>query len=431
MESATQAVSDDTRERAVLVSVVRAGVAAWVVEDHLDELAALADTAGAEVAARVTQPRMRPDPATFIGKGKAREVSEICRREKASLIIFDEDLSPVQVRNLERILPGKVIDRSGLILDIFATRARTREAKVQVELAQLEYYLPRLTRKWSHLRGSQGGIGFRGPGETQLEVDRRAVRRKIDHLKRELEKIVRQRLTRRKRRRNLPTAALVGYTNVGKSTLLNALIGKIDAFVEDRLFATLDPKVRRFKPQPGHPILLIDTVGFIRKLPHHLVASFRSTLEEVREADLIVHVADISHPQYEQQIQQTRKVLEEMELQQKPLLLVFNKIDLVGNQGTIVKAREHFPDSLFISAAKGIRIWELGERLHGLLYTGMDEADVMVSPTQLEHLDSLSGEIEIRNKRWERGKVRLTLAGTAKNVKRVMEQIGVQRVQKD
>lgn len=415
------------RERAVLVGVILPGVPAWVVEDHLDELAALAETAGAEVVARITQPRMKPDPATFIGRGKVSEVASLCKREKAGLVVFDDDLSPPQVRNLENRIPVKVLDRSGLILDIFATRARTRESKVQVELAQLQYYYPRLTHRWGHLRGQQGGIGFRGPGETQLEVDRRAVQRRIGTLKRQLAKIALRRGVRRRGRRDTPTAALVGYTNVGKSTLLNALSGRGDAFVENRLFATLDPKVRRFEPSPGRPVLVIDTVGFIRKLPHHLVASFRSTLEEAREADLIVHIADLSHPQYEEQIRQTEKVLREMEIDDKPTLLVFNKVDLISGAATLEKAREHYPRALFLSAATGLRVWELAQRLESLLYVGTEEVELLLEPGELGLLDKLSEdgvEIEVRGKEWAEGKVRLILAGPHADLVRTLRILG-------
>ncbi len=404
--------SDGQRERAVLVTVVRAGTPTWQAQDHLDELAALADTAGADEVERVLQPRMKPDPATFVGSGKVSEIKQLCARHQASLILFDDDLSPVQVRNLEKRLGRKVVDRSGLILDIFARRARTREAKVQVELAQLEYYYPRLTRMWSHLRGQQGGIGFRGPGETQLEVDRRAVQRRISRLKRDLAKIAKQRETRRRGRRDAPTVALVGYTNVGKSTLLNALSGKGDAFVENRLFATLDPKIRRFEPSPGHPVLLIDTVGFIRKLPHHLVASFRSTLEEAREADALVHVADLAHPQVDQQIVQTNEVLKEMGLAEKPTLLVLNKTDRIENPATLEKARNDYPEAVFLSASKSLRLWELSERLEEILYAGRRSVTLSLAPDQLQRLVSAELELEMRNREWVDGMVRLTLVGT-------------------
>ncbi len=417
--------SSTSREKAILFAVIRAEVPEWRIDDQLDELAALAETAGAEVVYKIKQRRMKPDAATFIGEGKATEIGSLCRRYQANLAISDDDLTPVQVRNLERKIPAKVIDRSGLILDIFARRAQTREAKVQVELAQLEYYLPRLTRQWEHLRSSQGGIGFRGPGETQLEVDRRVIRKKISHLREELEKIARQRQTRRQGRKHTPTAALIGYTNVGKSTLLNTLSRKNDAFVEDRLFATLDPKVRKCEPSPGHPILVIDTVGFIRKLPHHLVASFRSTLEEAKQADLLVHLVDISHPLYEEQLRQTEIVLKELGVEGLPQILVFNKIDRLQNPGLLNKARDKYPAAIFLSAMTGLRVWELEQRLESLLYLGNKEVEILVEPDKLELLASMNDSVQIFNKAWEEGKVRVLLSGKPADVEKALSVIGV------
>lgn len=417
-------IGEQGRERAVLASVIRAGTAMWVAEDHRDELEALADTAGADVVATVYQRRMKPDPATFIGGGKVSEIRAEVVEQDANLVIFDDDLTPVQVRNLEQKLKVKVLDRSGLILDIFASRARTREAKVQVELAQMEYYYPRLTRMWSHLRGQQGGIGFRGPGETQLEVDRRAVQRRITSLKKDLEKIAKQRATQRSGRKDVPTAALVGYTNVGKSTLLNALSETRDAFVENRLFATLDAKVRRIEPSEGKPILLIDTVGFIRKLPHHLVASFRSTLEEAQHSSLLVHVADLSHPQVEEQVKQTEKVIKELDLGEKPVLLVFNKLDQVENSAVVEKMQERYPEALFISAEAGLRLWELIERLEKLLYVGSETVTLAITPEQLGLLDVFNDRIHISDKQWDEGKVLLTVSGTPKVIRELRQSFG-------
>ncbi len=417
-----RAINPDLREKAILVGVILANVSQWTVDDHLDELEALTDTAGADVIDRVVQRRMKPDSATFVGAGKVTEIASLCRKHDAGLVIFDDDLTPVQVRNLEKQLKVKVLDRSGLILDIFATRARTREAKVQVELAQMEYYYPRLTRMWSHLRGQQGGIGFRGPGETQLEVDRRVVQRRITKLKKELATIARQRCTQRKKREEMPTVALVGYTNVGKSTLLNALSDKQDAFVEDRLFATLDAKVRRVETSLNNPVLVIDTVGFIRKLPHHLVASFRSTLEEANTADLLVHVVDISHPQVEEQMRQTEHVLTEMELGDKPRLLVFNKIDRMDNPSVLSRLREEHPGALFVSAAKGLRVEELKKRLESLLDTKIETLHLHIPPDRLAFLDHIHGEVRVLDKAWVEGKVKLTLEGPSQLIESVRRQ---------
>ena len=279
-------LAQGAKERCILVGVSTRLVGREETEEYLDELALLADTAGAEVVARLTQDRDRIDAATFIGKGKVEELRVMTEELKVVLIIFDDDLSPVQARNLERTLECKVLDRSALILDIFASRAKTNEAKTQVELAQLEYHLPRLTRQWTHLSKQFGGIGTKGPGETQIETDRRMIRSRISHLKEKLERIAQQRTTQRQARTLHTRAALVGYTNAGKSTLLNLLSGS-DVFVENRLFATLDPTTRMVPLSASIQILMTDTVGFIRKLPHHLIASFKSTLEEITEVDLL------------------------------------------------------------------------------------------------------------------------------------------------
>ncbi len=331
-----------------------------MTQDSLDELAFLADTAGATVVERFTQSRQRPDPATFIGRGKVQDIA--VRNGQFDLVIFDDDLSPAQANSLENMIGKRVIDRSGLILDIFARRARTREACTQVELAQLQYLLPRLTGQWRHLERQAGGIGLRGPGETQLETDRRMVRKRISRLQSDLEKIEKQRATQRKQRQNLFKVAIVGYTNAGKSTLLNALT-ESHAFVEDRLFATLDATVRSLKGPDSDRILLIDTVGFIRKLPHHLVASFRSTLEETILADLLLHVVDLSHPHYPDQILQVERTLVEMGLKDRPKLIIFNKVDKVKHTGEIKRVQTDYTDAVLISALKGIQIDIIQKRL--------------------------------------------------------------------
>ena len=298
-------------------------------KESLEELAALTDTARARVVETVVQPHGRLNPATFVTRGKVDEIKAKASSSGADLIVFDHDLSPGQLKNLEKATNRKVIDRSELILDIFAARARTREARIQVELAQLEYTLPRLTRMWQHLSRTGGGIGTRGPGETQLEVDRRRVRHKISLLKHKLDDIQKERAVQRRRRRNVFRAALVGYTNAGKSTLFNALT-RADVFTEDRLFATLDATTRQYVLPGRHLMLLSDTVGFIRNLPTHLIASFRATLEEVTEADILIHVIDATSAYVMQQIAAVHHVLEELGCMAKPRILVLNKIDLMA-----------------------------------------------------------------------------------------------------
>jgi len=297
-----------------------------VAEEHLDELEKLIATAGGNVVGKVLARRPAPDPATFVGKGKAEEIKAIAAHHDAKLVVFDDDLGPAQVRNLEKIIGTKVIDRSGLILDIFAGRARSREARTQVELAQLEYTLPRLTRAWTHLERQAGGIGTRGVGETQIELDRRIIRNRIAHLKEELRKIERTRDTQRKARSNAFTVALVGYTNAGKSTLFNQLT-RGGALAVDKLFATLDAKSQRAAFEMPRETVVIDTVGFIRKLPHNLVASFRSTMEEAVAADLVLHVIDVSHPQYEEQRTVAEQVLRDLGVPAERVMEVYNKVD--------------------------------------------------------------------------------------------------------
>jgi GTP-binding protein HflX len=349
----TSMTTAQPRERVLLVGLCRQGRGRDETLADLSELARLADTAGALVVGQLWQERARPDPATLVGRGKAEEVSREAARLGAGTIVFDDELTPAQIRNLEKTTEAKVIDRSAVILDIFARRARTREAKIQVELAQMEYLLPRLTRRWTHLSrqaGGSGSLGLKGVGETQLELDRRLIRRKIARLKVDLGRIEKGRAVRRMERDGIFKVALVGYTNAGKSTLFNALGGE-GALVEDRLFATLDPTVRRCRSTDGSHFLLIDTVGFLRKLPHDLVASFRSTLEETVSADLLVHVVDLSHPRYEEQMVTTTEVLAEMDVLDRPTVTVLNKADAVKEPGIIERARGVHPDALIVSAA--------------------------------------------------------------------------------
>jgi len=314
-------------EKVIAAGLVLPQLARSVAEEHLEELTKLIDTAGGEVVARMLAKRPSPDPATFIGSGKAEELKRLGEQNGATLVVFDDDLSPAQVRNLEKVTGIKIIDRSALILDIFARRARSREARTQVELAQLEYMLPRLTRAWTHLERQAGGIGTRGVGETQLELDRRIIRTRIARLKDDLQHIERTRLTQRKSRSAVYTVALVGYTNAGKSTLFNRLTrGGAEAI--DKLFATLDSRTQRIAYEMPRETVIVDTVGFIRKLPHHLVASFRSTMEEAVAADLVLHVIDGSHPQFEEQEAVGEQVLADLGVDPASIVDVYNKFDL-------------------------------------------------------------------------------------------------------
>jgi len=313
------------QERAVLVGVIRPGEKPEETKEYLDELAFLVDTAGGLVEETFTQKMLRPERATFVGTGKLEEIKAYVRAEDIDMVVFDDELSPSQLRNIERELEVKILDRSNLILDIFAGRAQTAQAKTQVELAQLQYLLPRLTRLWTHLERQKGGIGMRGPGETQIESDRRMILEKISLLKGRLKLIDKQNETQRKNRVQLIRVALVGYTNVGKSTIMN-MISKSDVFAENKLFATLDTTVRKVVID-NLPFLLSDTVGFIRKLPHHLVECFKSTLDEVREADILIHVVDVSHPNFEDQINVVNETLKDLGARDKETITVFNKID--------------------------------------------------------------------------------------------------------
>jgi GTP-binding protein HflX len=370
------------------------------VEDYLDELEQLAISAGAEVVGTMLQERQNIDAAYFIGSGKAQELAECVEKEGINLVIFDDDLSAVQVRNLERLIKCKIMDRSGIILDIFASRARTSEAKTQVELAQLQYMLPRLTRQWTHLSKQFGGIGTKGPGETQIETDRRAIRTRISHLRRKLKDIAKERAEQRKGRSKFPRVALVGYTNAGKSTLLNWFSGA-DVLVEDKLFATLDSTVRSVTLSPAHKILLSDTVGFIRKLPHHLVASFKSTLEEVSEADFLLHVVDISHPLFEEQIDVVNETLEELHAQDKPTILVFNKIDRIEDREIFGFLAKRYAHAVFISATRSINMTGLQAKIMELLDTNIAEQTMTFNQADYQIISQIHEMAEILEKQYE------------------------------
>jgi GTP-binding protein HflX len=362
-------------EQVVLIAVVKKGESVHTVEDHLQELAFLVHTAGGIARKEFIQKLEHPDPRTYVGKGKLAEILAYVKGNGINLAVFDDELSPSQIRNLEKELNIRIIDRTNLILDIFARRARTAQARVQVELAQYQYLMPRLTRMWTHLEKQQGGIGTRGPGEKEIETDRRVIRKRIAKLKEELQTISRQAAVQRKKRSELVRVALVGYTNAGKSTLMNAL-SHARLFAEDKLFATLDTTVRKVVWN-NRTFLLSDTVGFIRKLPHQLVESFRSTLEEVREADLLLHVVDVSHPRFEEQISVVNTTLAEIGAGNKPVILVLNKTDLLlkrmkenGEEPASLEALEKSWMSrlgkplVFISALTGMNVEELKNRLH-------------------------------------------------------------------
>lgn len=353
-----------------------------VIDEHLRELGELADTAGAHVVGQLTQQIDRPHPGTYLGKGKLDELRDRVAEADATLVIFDEELSPTQGKNIEDAIGKRVMDRPELILDIFATRARTAEAKMQVELAQLEYMLPRLTRMWTHLEKFRGGIGMRGPGETQLETDRRLINHRIKVLKERLQDVLRGRAVQRQSRHGEFKASLVGYTNTGKSSILRALSGQ-EVFVENRLFATLDPLTRDVDLGENAHVLVTDTVGFIRKLPHHLVASFRATLEETREADLLLHVIDASSPTWEEQRVVVEQVLDELGLNETPKLLVFNKIDLVDHDA-LISLQERIgalvPSSVFVSTVADGGLEPLRRALASAIRVRRPLAEIRLSP---------------------------------------------------
>ncbi len=394
----------DTRERALLVALDQKGKNETSVDESLIELKELAESAGAEVIGSAVQRLAAPTAQYFIGPGKALELAAEGKRQGANLIIFDDELSPAQSRNLERLFGAKIVDRTELILDIFAQRAKSREGKLQIELAQLQYLLPRLTHMWTHLSRQKGGIGLRGPGETQLEVDRRRVQEKIAKLQRELEQVRRQRATQREGRRRFqwPIVAIVGYTNAGKSTLLNTLTG---ANVESRdmLFATLDPTTRRLPLTPTLNVLMTDTVGFLRKLPIHLVDAFRATLEEVQEADLILHVVDASHPQVESQIKAVESILADLSVIHKPRMTVLNKSDLVVHPGHLEFLKHGQEYAIAVSCITGQGIEELKQALAVKVWRTAVHFEIRVPNEHARMIARLHEVSDIFSRRYEEG----------------------------
>ncbi|MCF6335504.1 MAG: GTPase HflX [Spirochaetales bacterium] len=384
----------DEKQKALLICIHYPDMDKTEAETHISELESLVDTRGAEVAGSLIVPLKKRSPKYFVGSGKADEVAELAEKLEAELIIFDNELSPAQQRNLEELTEKCVIDRHEVILDIFAGRATTKEAVLQVGLARMEYSLPRLTRAWTHLSRQKGGTkGTRGEGETQLEVDRRIVLNKITRLKKDLVKVREHRKTLRKQRSTIPvpTGAIVGYTNAGKSSLLNILTGA-DAFVENKLFATLDPTTRRVTLPGGQKFLLTDTVGFIRKLPHDLVDAFRSTLEETVLADFLIHVLDISHPEVEEQYRITLEVLDNLGAGDKPMLVAFNKIDLKNNNPARDNIGLNHPDSLYISTKTGEGIEKLSERIEELLNKDKKIVELLIPPDRYDLISMIHRE---------------------------------------
>ena len=412
------------QEKALLVGVIQPGMTESLIHEHLDELELLAETAGAKIAGRITQRVSKINPATFIGKGKAEELLNQAKELDVKLIVFDDELSPGQIKNYHKISDNvKVLDRSGLILDIFQKHAKTKEARTQVDLAYMEYLLPRLTRQWTHLERQMGGIGTRaGMGETQIEIDRRLIRTRISKLKKELIRIEKERDTQSYRRQSEFRVSLVGYTNAGKSTLFKALTGS-DVYIQDQLFATLDTTVRQLQIDESHPILLSDTVGFIRKLPHNLVASFKSTLKEVLEADLILVMLDISSSQIEDHFQTIENVLKEMGAQEIPQILVLNKVDLISDGNMIEKRQREFPNSVTVSAQQHLRLSELRSRIIGKMEENFQTIDLEFSYDQGKTIAHAQEGVEVLKREYEENGVKLRIRGSRSRINQILSAV--------
>ena len=419
--------NNDKREKAFLVGVILKGSSRVQIEEQLEELKFLADTAGADIIGKFTQNRSRPDPATFIGKGKAETIINQASELDCNLIIFNDDISPTQIKNLQKIAgeTTKVIDRTGLILDIFTKHAKTKEAKTQVQLAQLEYFLPRLTRIWTHLERQMGGIGTRaGAGETQIEIDRRLIRNHIAKLKRELTAIEKQRKVQNNRRVNAFRIALVGYTNAGKSTLMNALTDA-DVLVQDQLFATLDTTTRKLENiEVGIPVLLSDTVGFIRNLPHNLIASFRSTLGEIRDVDLLLKVFDASSDNIHEHIDTVEEVLKEMDMPNKTNIIVLNKIDAISDPQQLSGLKTRFKEASFISSLKNIGLKGLSDRIEKTITSEFQKDVFHLSFKQTKLLDTIYTLTRVLKKKSDYNGIRLEVEGNRESLDKIRQIIG-------
>lgn len=412
--------SDIDKEKVLLVGIYGLSSEKFQAEEHLEELALLTDTAGGIPVAKVLQQRNRPDVSSYVGKGKLTELKGQMSALGAKTIIFDDDLSPTQIRNVEKVTDAKVLDRSALILDIFASRAQTAAAKTQVELAQLQYLLPRLTRYWTHLSRQSGGIGTKGPGETQIETDRRIIGQRIGVLKSKLEKLDKQRTTQRKSRDQMTRVSLVGYTNAGKSTLMNALTDS-GVFAENRLFATLDSTVRRHQLRT-HEILLSDTVGFIRKLPHHLVQSFKSTLDEVREADLLIHLVDGSSTMVHEYIEVVEQTLKELKSNNKQTLLVFNKVDRMDDEQHEM-LRGEYPNALYISAIRGIGLSELEEAIEQEIESNYIQVDLDIPIQAYKAVAFIHEHAHVQNEKYTGEFVHITCRIDEKDFKQLSKML--------
>ncbi|SVA15730.1 uncharacterized protein METZ01_LOCUS68584 [marine metagenome] len=410
-------------ENAFLVGVSHGDQTTEVVKEHLSELKMLAETAGAKVVGQITQKLRKINPQYFIGKGKALQIIEQAKILNVKLIIFDDELNPGQVKNFLRLAKNiKIIDRNGLILDIFRKHAQTREAKTQVELAQLEYILPRLTRQWSHLERQMGGIGtLAGMGESQIEVDRRLIRQRISKLKKNLTYIEKERQTQSKRRKDEYRVALVGYTNAGKSTLMRALSGE-DVLIQDQLFATLDTTIRKVQLDKYHSILLSDTVGFIRKLPHDLVASFRSTLLEVLESNLILVVLDAASDQVSEHLKTIGEVLKELGAERYEALTVLNKIDLISENGKMNYLKRKYPDAIMVSAKDQLRLDRLIAEMIKSMNAGYETVEITFSYEQGKELAKAQENVEVLERHYQNDSIRLKIKGRRNRVKQIINQ---------